>query len=122
MKKLTVILLALSMAAGCTTTRTYESVSASSAERVEPGKSAVIEFVDGSSEKVEIRHYGVSSLDVTYGDGTAQSIGYDEIRAIHAKKLHRGKTAGAIVGVVAIVGLLSALDGAAFFPDTAPSF
>ena len=116
MQKILVALLALSLAAGCTTTRTFNSISASSAAQVEPGSTAVIEFTDGSTEQVEIRSYGQTGVEVVSADDTVRSIDYAEIRAVHARQLDGRKTTGAVILGLLAVGLVSALDDVAFFP------
>ena len=116
MQKILVALLALSLAAGCTTTRTFDSISASSAAQVEPGSTAVVEFTDGSTEQVEVRSYGQTSVEVVSADDTVRSIDYADIRAIRAKQISGIKTAAAVAGVLLVVGLASALDDLAFFP------
>lgn len=105
MKNFPVAILALSIAAGCTTTRSFNSISASSAEQIEPGRTAVIEFVDGSSEKVKIHSFGQSSLEVVSAADTARSIDYADIRTIYAKELDKRKTAGVVIGGVLVLGL-----------------
>ena len=115
MKQILLTLLAISLAAGCTTTRTMESVGADSAERIEPGQTAVIEYLDGSTEKVEVRHYGANSLEVVTADGALQSIDYADIRAIHYKQFSAGKTAAAGTGAL-LVAILVGLSSMAFVP------
>ena len=116
MKQTLFALLAISLAAGCTTTRTMNSFSADNAERIEPGETVVIEYVDGATEKVEIHHYGVSSLDVVTADDTIQSIDYTDIRAIHDKDFSVGKTAAAGTGVL-VLAVLIGLSSMAFMPS-----
>ena len=122
MQKILVALLALSIAAGCTTTRSFHSISAASAEQIEPGSNAIIEFVDGSSEKFKIRDYGPSSVEVVAANGTLRRIDYAEIRIVHAKQLDKGKTAGVVVGGVLILGLLALSNSGPYgFPTGAPA-
>ena len=122
MKQLLFALLAISMVTGCTTTRTYNSISAASAGQIKAGSTAVIELVDGSSEKVEIRSYGGTSVEVAAGDGTLRNIDYADIRTIYAKQLDKGRTAGLVVGGVLVLGLLAlAGEGAVGFPSGAPA-
>ena len=123
MQKILAAILVMCMAAGCTTTRSYHAIGAASAEQIEPGKTAIIEFVDGSSEKVEIRSYAAASVEVVAGNGTLRSIDYAEIRTIHAKELDKAKTAGAVIGGVLVLGLLAlSSSGVPGFPSTAPAF
>lgn len=122
MKQILFALLVITLAAGCTTTQAYSSISAASAEQIKPGKTATIEYVDGSSEKVEIRRYGETSVDVVADNGDIRSIDYADIRTIYAKQLHAGKTAGAVLGGVLLLGILEAAgQGAVGFPSGAPA-
>ena len=122
MKNFLVVVLTLSVATGCTSMRSYHSVSAASAAQIEPGSTATIEFVNGDSEQVEIHSYGETSLEVVSADRTVRSIDYAEIRTIHAKSLDKGRTAGAVIGGVLVLGLLSlASSGVPGFPSTAPA-
>ena len=108
MKNFLIAILAISMVTGCTTTRTYQSVSADTANRVEPGETAVIEYTDGSTEKVEIRQYGATSLDLVGEDNTLRSVAYADIRAVHDKEFSGGKTAALGAGtllLLTVVGL-----------------
>lgn len=117
MHKILVAILAMSMAAGCTTTRSFNSISASSAEEIEPGKTAIIEFVDGSSQKVEIGSYGQTSLEAVTADGTVRHIDYADVRTIRAKQLSGRKTAGVVTLALLAFGISSALNDIAFFPS-----
>ena len=121
MKQILFALLAISLAAGCTTTRTYNSISAASAAQLEPGTKAVIELVDGSSEKVEIQSYADTSVEVVTEDDVLRSIDYADIRTIYAKELDKGRTTKAVIGGVLIAGLLGALALAAEGPIGMPS-
>lgn len=121
MKQILFALLAISLAAGCTTTRTYNSISAASAAQLEPGTKAVIELVDGSSEKVEIQSYADTSVEVVTEDDVLRSIDYADIRTIYAKELDKGRTTKAVIGGVLIAGLLGALAVAAEGPIGMPS-
>ncbi|MDJ0917687.1 MAG: hypothetical protein QNJ05_07980 [Woeseiaceae bacterium] len=121
MKQTLLALLAISLAAGCTTTRTFHSIDLSTATLIKPGSTAIIELVDGSREEVEIVRYRESSLVVTASDKMSRGIDYADIRAIHAKQLDGKKTAGVVALAILAAGLATALGDAAFFPSTAPA-
>lgn len=122
MQQIILALLAICLAAGCTTTRTVHSLSHDSADRIESGQRAVVEYMDGSTEKVEIRHYGEEGIEVLAGDDTLQTIDYADIRAVHARRFDGRKTAGAIAAALLAVGLVSALsDIPPGFPSGGPA-
>ncbi len=120
MKQIILALLAITLAAGCTTTETMYSFGLSSADRIEPGSTAVVELMDGSSEKVEILTYGATSLDVVDSDDITRSIDYADIMAVHARQVDGKKTFGLFATALLVVGLSNALDDIAFFPAGPP--
>lgn len=122
MQRILVALLTFSIATGCTTTRSVSPIEASVFKYAEPGKTVVIEFLDGSREKVTVRSYSPSSVEVVSADDSVRRIEYADIRRVHAKWRDKNKTAGALIGGVLVLGLLALTSsGVGGFPSTAPA-